>query len=274
MAENLEKKYKEIIKINRRLEEENKKLLESDRLKAKFMADMSHELRSPLNAIIGFSTILLEGLDGEVSRKQREDISFIRESGEKLMEHIDDLLDFSKIEVGTFKLNKESIAPGRLAEDVVKIIRATMNDKEIKLVHEIDNDLPLIFADRGSFRQIMFNLLSNAVKFTKKGAVIVKAHALKEVGAVKFSVADTGIGIRKKDRMAIFEPFIQIEGRGRRKNKGTGLGLAISKNFVEMHGGEIWFESRFGEGTTFHFTLPVGVMNAKTVMGNNISAEA
>ncbi len=268
MVDNLKKRYEEIKKVNERLQEENKKLLETDKLKSKFMANMTHELRTPLNAIIGFSTILLQGLDGEISEKQKEDISFIRESGEKLMEHINDLLDFSKIEAKMVSLSREKLNVKEMAEDVVQIIRATLNGKEIKVAHEIENDLPLIFVDNGRFRQIMFNLLSNAVKFTKKGAVIVKATALKKEGHIKFSVADTGIGISKKDRLAIFEPFIQAGGRG---NEGTGLGLAISKSFVEMHGGEIWFESRFGEGTTFHFTLPVGVGEAKTVMSANVA---
>lgn len=255
MADNLEKRYEEIKKVNERLEEENKKLLETDKLKSKFIANMTHELRTPLNAIIGFSTILLQGLDGEISEKQKEDISFIRESGEKLMEHINDLLDFSKIEAKMVSLSREKLNVNEMAEDVVQIIMATLNGKEIKLAHEIENDLPLIFADKGRVRQIMFNLLSNAVKFTKKGAVIVKATTLKKEGHIKFSVADTGIGIRKKDRLAIFEPFIQAGGRG---NEGTGLGLAISKSFVEMHGGEMWFESKLGKGSTFYFTLPVG----------------
>lgn len=258
MSAKFKKKYEEINKVNKRLEEENKKLLETDKLKSKFMANMTHELRTPLNAIIGFSTILLQGLDGEISGKQKEDISFIRESGEKLMEHINDLLDFSKIEANTVSLSREKLNVKEMAEDAVQIIRATLNDKEITVGHEIENDLPLIFADRGRFRQIMFNLLSNAVKFTEKGAVLVKATALKKEGYVKFSVADTGIGIIKKDRLAIFEPFIQAGGRDGRRNEGTGLGLAISKSFVEMHGGEMWFESKLGKGSTFYFTLPVG----------------
>ncbi|MFW6136064.1 MAG: GAF domain-containing sensor histidine kinase [Chloroflexota bacterium] len=239
------------------LERANERLKELDRLKNRFLANVSHELRTPLNSVIGFSEVLVDGLLGEMAPEQRECVESICASGEHLMALINDVLDMSKIEAGHMELAPEPFAVGELIENVEKTVRPMIEQKSQALTLDLAKDLPPLTADRVRVRQVLLNLLSNAQKFTPAEGEITLSCDLADPAMMKFSLRDTGIGIKATDQEIIFEEFRQANGPAPRDVEGTGLGLAISKRLVEMHDGRIWVESEYGRGTTFSFLLPL-----------------
>jgi PAS domain S-box-containing protein len=232
------------------------KLREVDQLKSEFLASMSHELRTPLNSIIGFADVLLEGLDGELNDRMEEDIGLIRSSGDHLRGLIGDILDMSKIEAGRMDLRYETIDMAAMAKDVVATAAPLAQEKQLFLHLDIDETAAIqsIQADRTRLRQILWNILGNAIKFTEKGSVTMSLQA--QSNHLLCSVRDTGIGIKEEQAAAVFEHFRQIDGGLDRTAGGTGLGMPITKKLVELHGGEIWIESVYGQGSTFLFTIP------------------
>ncbi len=231
-----------------------KRLRQVDRLKTEFMASMSHELRTPLNSIIGFSDVLLEGMDGPLTERMAEDVTLIRDSGRHLRELISEILDMSKIEAGMMALRHATVDVNQVAREVVANIRSLIYTKEIDVKLQLDPKVSTIEADRTRLLQILFNLMSNAIKFTNTGFVSLTLKDAEDV--VSFAVQDTGIGIKESDIPIIFEQFRQIDGSLTRKAGGTGLGMPISKSLVELHGGEMFVESQPGKGSTFTFTIP------------------
>ena len=224
--------------------------------KSEFLANMSHELRTPLNAIIGFSQVLREGISGEVNAKQQEYLDDILTSANHLLALINDVLDLSKVEAGQVELQ---IAPFSLQDALergVSMVREQATQDGVQVTLHANGSLDLVIGDERRIRQVIFNLLSNAVKFAPAGGQ-VDVDATRLNGEVTVSVADTGPGIAAQDLDRIFEQFQQTEV-GASQPEGTGLGLALSKRFVEMHGGRIWCESVLGKGSTFVFTLPAG----------------
>jgi CheY-like chemotaxis protein len=219
---------------------------------------MSHELRTPLNSIIGFSRVILKGIDGPINEIQEQDLQAIHHSGQHLLDMINNILDLSKIEAGKMELNIEEIALDDVLDSVISTARGLVKEKSIKLLTDIPEDLPLVNADRTRVRQIMLNLLQNAAKFTDEGSITVHVDVLSEDKEVKVSVIDTGIGISPEDQDKLFERFSQVDSSLTRKVGGSGLGLSITKLLVEMQGGLIDLHSAPGEGTTFWFTLPIG----------------
>jgi signal transduction histidine kinase len=244
---------------NARLYEElsntNAQLMQASRLKSQFLASMSHELRTPLNSIIGFSKVLLNRFDGELTERQETYIRSVHNSGAHLLQLINGILDFSRIEAGKLEMLSEELDLHELIDECIESSMALARGKQLKLEKNIPLELPPLLADRTKVKQILLNLLSNAIKFTAQGRVLVGVVA--EPAAIRLSVADTGIGIREDDLARLFEPFQQLDNPVTRSAGGTGLGLAISKKFVELHGGRIWAESRENQGSTFHFTLPL-----------------
>lgn len=232
-------------------------LREFDRLKSEFLASMSHELRTPLNSIIGFADVLLEGIDGELNERMEEDVRLIRNSGDHLRNLIGDILDMSKIEAGMMDLRYETIDVTALANELDSFARSQMitYDRTLDFRVEIDEEVEHVMADRTRFKQVLFNLISNAVKFTAEGEIAVQIAVADDF--LKVSVADTGIGIKEENIDIVFEQFRQVDGSLTRTAGGTGLGLPISKSLVELHGGDIFVESKVGEGTRFTFTIPV-----------------
>ncbi len=232
----------------------------ADELKSQFLANMSHELRTPLNSIIGFSRVILKGIDGPITELQQQDLTAIYNAGQHLLGLINDILDLSKIEAGKMELAFEDVDIADLVNSVMSTAVGLVKDKPVKLIKEIDDNLPIIHADPIRVRQVLLNLISNAAKFTEEGHIKVFArlqkgpHGLPEV---LIGVEDTGPGIAKEDQDKLFKPFSQVDASPTRKTGGTGLGLSISRNLVEMHGGRIWVESEPGKGSTFYFTLPV-----------------
>jgi signal transduction histidine kinase len=224
--------------------------------KSDFLANMSHELRTPMNAIIGFSQVLREGLVGDVNAKQAEYLEDILSSGNHLLSLINDVLDLSKVEAGQVELQVAPFSLQDALERGVSMVREQATTEGVRVTLQRNGSLDVVSGDERRIRQVIFNLLSNAVKFTPEGGQ-VDVSAARENGELRVSVADSGPGIAAEDLDRIFEEFQQTEA-GANQREGTGLGLALSKRFVEMHGGRIWCESELGKGSTFEFTLPVG----------------
>ncbi len=238
---------------------ENLRLEAADKAKSEFLANMSHELRTPLNASIGFSELLGQGMAGELSEKQKHFVNNILTSNQFLLTLINDILDLSKIEAGKLELTPERMSVPETIKDTLSLIKEKAMKHNVLLKTEFDPELEFIEADRQRFKQILFNLISNAVKFSKEEGGVVTITAKKEGDMAKVSVSDTGIKEEKIGRL--FHKFEQLEKGISEKYGGTGLGLAITKHLVDLHGGKIWAESRFGEGSTFTFTLPIEAKN-------------
>ena len=227
----------------------------ASRHKSEFLANMSHELRTPLNAVIGFSQVLREQLFGGVNPKQAEYLDDILTSANHLLALINDVLDLSKVEAGQVELDVAPFSLHEALERGVAMVRERATRQGVQVALHANGGPDVLTGDERRIRQVIFNLLSNAVKFTPTGgAVDVVARQVN--GEVRVSVADTGPGIAAEDLDRIFEEFQQTE-TGTRHAEGTGLGLALSKRFVELHGGRIWCDSELGRGSTFVFTLPV-----------------
>ena len=230
-----------------------RQLREAEGIRRRFLANMSHALREPLNNIIGFSRMILKGIDGPISEQQRGDLEVVYASGQHLLGLINDLLDVAEIEAGLMELDFREVDLGEIINSVMATISALVRDKNIELRQEIHPDLPLIEADGTRLRQVLLRLLSNAAQFTERGSIVVRAWP--EGDSIRVAVADTGPGISKEDRERVFERFEKGKA-GMSHPQGIGLGLALCKEFVEMHGGRIWVEGKEGVGSTFFFTLP------------------
>jgi signal transduction histidine kinase/DNA-binding response OmpR family regulator/HPt (histidine-containing phosphotransfer) domain-containing protein len=229
--------------------------------KSQFLANMSHEIRTPMNGILGMADLLLLGsLPGE----QRRSVEIMRHSGETLLEIINEILDFSRIEAGRVELDDIPFDLGEILEEVVDLLSQRVQPKEIKLVSEVSPEIPsALRGDPGRLRQILVNLVGNAVKFTERGEIVVQASLESQdptAVTVRFSVRDTGIGIPVETQAKIFDPFTQADGSTTRKFGGTGLGLTISRQLVGMMGGTIHVESEPGKGSDFYFTVSLRTM--------------
>jgi signal transduction histidine kinase len=222
--------------------------------KSEFLANMSHELRTPLNAIIGFSQVLRDEMIGSVNEKQAEYLDDIISSGDHLLSLINDVLDLSKVEAGQVELEVHPFSLREALERGVVMVRERATEDGVRVAFAADPEVDVVEGDERRIKQVIFNLLSNAVKFTPAGGE-VDVSAMRANGEVRVSVADTGPGIAPEDRERIFEEFQQSE-TGVVQREGTGLGLALSKRYVELHGGRIWLESELGCGSTFTFALP------------------
>jgi signal transduction histidine kinase len=243
-------------RLFREIQEKSAQLEVANKHKSEFLANMSHELRTPLNAIIGFSEVLIDKMFGEVNEKQADYLKDIHESGRHLLSLINDILDLSKIEAGRMDLEISSFHLPTALSNAMTLVRERAQRHGIRLGLDVDPRLGEFQADERKVKQILLNLLSNAVKFTPDGGrvdVIAKQDTVKVAIAVK----DTGIGIAPEDHAAVFEEFKQVGRDYTRKAEGTGLGLALTKRFVELHGGEISLASAPGKGSTFTVTLPI-----------------
>ena len=245
----------ENVNLFRETVDKSRQLEVASQHKSEFLANMSHELRTPLNAIIGFSEVLAEKMFGDVNDKQAEYLHDILESGRHLLSLINDILDLSKIEAGRMELEVSEFDLPQAIQNALMLVRERALRRGIALHHVIDDRVGGIRADERKVKQVLLNLLSNAIKFTPEdGRIEVRAASTE--GIVEVSVADTGIGIAPEDQEAVFEEFRQV-GAADKKAEGTGLGLALSRKFIELHGGQIRVTSHVGVGSTFTFTLPV-----------------
>ena len=237
------------------VERKSAELESASRHKSEFLANMSHELRTPLNAVIGFSEVLSERMFGELNEKQDEYLKDIHASGQHLLSLINDILDLSKIEAGKMELEPSDLDLPMTIDNALMLVRERAARRGIALHRAVDERLGQVEADERKIRQVLLNLLSNAIKFTPEGGR-VEVAAKPVNGFIEVSVSDTGVGIAPADQDAVFEEFRQV-GTADKRVEGTGLGLALSRKFVELHGGKIWVKSQVGAGSTFTFTVPV-----------------
>jgi signal transduction histidine kinase len=244
------------VRLFREIQQKSRQLEIANQHKSEFLANMSHELRTPLNAIIGFSEVLLEKLFGEVNEKQEDYLRDIHSSGRHLLSLINDILDLSKVEAGRMELEPSRFDLRDAMSNAMTLVRERAQRHAIELALDVDPALDEIVADERKFKQILLNLLSNAVKFTPDGGR-VDVTARRDGANVAVAVKDTGIGIAPEDQDAVFEEFRQVGRSYTNKQEGTGLGLALTRRFVELHGGRIRVESEPGKGSTFMFTLPL-----------------
>lgn len=227
---------------------------EASRLKSQFLSTMSHELRTPMNAIIGYAHLLLDGLDGPLSDEQTADIDQIARSADQLLNLINDVLDLSKIEAGKVELTREPVDLTQLVAQVCNSVRPQATTKGLRLVTDVQDDLPPLEGDLTRLRQILLNLAGNAVKFTASGQVGLTVRAVNQM--IEIAVSDTGIGISPDALAFIFDEFRQADGSTTRRFGGTGLGLAIARKLARLHGGDITVESQVGDGSVFTLSLP------------------
>lgn len=240
------------------VKEKNTALERADQLKSQFLANVTHELRTPLHSIISYGALLLEGyVDGELTPEQEEHIQFMVRRAEDLSHLVDDMLDLSKIDADRIEVKPETLDLSICLTEVINQLKPMALSRELYLNLEYDPSLPRVLADSHRLRQVALNLVSNALKFTEKGGVTIRCQYLPTRAQVYISVNDTGIGISPAALGYIFDAFRQADGSTTRRFGGTGLGLTIARKLVELQGGEMSVESVPGHGTTFAFTLPV-----------------
>ena len=242
---------------NRDIEQARDEVIEANRAKSAFLANMSHELRTPLNAIIGYSEMVREELEDQEEPDLVADIQRVESSGKHLLSLINDILDLSRIEAGQLVLNVAEFDSAKLIVETATLIRPLAEKKGLRLVVELEDDLPFMQNDRMRLRQVLLNLLSNAVKFTGEGRIDLVAAVSADGNSLVLSVSDTGIGMSPDQLGRVFNPFVQAEDTTTRRFGGTGLGLSISQTLAGAMGGEITARSRLGEGSTFQVSVPL-----------------
>lgn len=248
----------------RQLQQLYDKQIELAKLKDEILANTSHELRMPLNGIIGLGESLMDGIGGELTEVQAYNIKLILQSARRLFNLVNDILDFSKMKHHQMQLNLRPVDVRSITDSVVAIARPLIGKKPLKLINSIPEDFPPLQADENRVEQLVLNLVGNAVKFSDAGQVEVSAEVLEEESGgnpdrrfARITVSDTGIGIPADKLEGIFQPFEQVEDSDTRTRGGTGLGLAVTKKIVELHGGTVGVESELGKGSRFFFTLPL-----------------
>ncbi|MBE9125550.1 response regulator [Coleofasciculus sp. LEGE 07092] len=237
------------------LEQKNATLQELNRLKDEFLANTSHELKTPLNGIIGIAESLIDGVTGKLPPATVFNLSLIVSSGRRLHQLVNNLLDFSQLKHKKIELHIKPLGMREIADVVLTLSRSLVGKKNLRLINKIEPTVPLVDADENRVQQILYNLVGNAIKFTEKGTIEVSATVVDN--CLDVTVADTGMGIPTEKFERIFESFEQADGSIARRYSGTGLGLAIAKQLVELHGGSIRVESTVGVGSKFTFTLPL-----------------
>jgi signal transduction histidine kinase len=259
MAAHLDDAYasleQKVAERTRELMAANDKLAEASKLKSQFLANVNHELRTPLSSIIGYARLVRRETGEQISPLQRENLEDLLHNAERLLGLIDSLLDFAKIELGKTEVKLEAVKLDALIQEVAATFEPMLNGSSVRISRDVTQGMAPVFTDREKLRQIILNLLGNAIKFTDRGEI--RVAAFRDDNNVKLSVADTGIGIERADIGRIFEEFDRGRLTSDGKYRGTGLGLAIVKRLVKGLGGAIAVESELGKGSKFIVTLPL-----------------
>ncbi|WP_026797995.1 PAS domain S-box protein [Planktothrix prolifica] len=271
------------------LQKINEELLRATKLKDEFLANMSHELRTPLNSILGMSESLKDEILGSLNEKQLKAIGIVESSGEHLLSLINDILDLSKISSGMMELNTESVSVKNLCDSSLVFVRQQAFQKKVQLNSNIPKNINKINVEERRIRQVLINLLTNAVKFTPSEgqvnllvavgggdtwqgeATIPQYIKLMNSPMIVFQIVDTGIGIAPKDLQRLFQPFVQVSSSLNRQYEGTGLGLALVKQIVELHGGQVMAESKIGKGSSFSVALPYDISQSSAPESTTVS---
>ena len=271
VLEDLRRRQEDLVRLNRELEDTNRgvvalyaeldekaeHLRRADEMKSRFLSNMSHEFRTPLNSILAISKLLQDRTDGDLTPEQEKQVGFVRKAAQDLTELVNDLLDLAKVEAGKTVVRPVAFEIKNLFGALRGMLRPLLVTDTVRLVFEDEDALPEMYSDEAKISQILRNFISNALKFTERGEIRVTATVAEEGRRVVFSVADTGIGIAPEDQERIFSEFGQVENPLQRRFKGTGLGLALSRKLAELLGGHITVESELGRGSTFHLSLPL-----------------
>jgi signal transduction histidine kinase/CheY-like chemotaxis protein len=267
--DDLNARQQELVRLNRELEDTNRgvvalyaelderadHLRRADEIKTRFLSNMTHEFRTPVNSILALTNLLAERL--EANPDEKDELFFIRKSAQQLSDLVDDLLDLAKVEAGKIDVRPASFEIAALFGALRGMLRPLLVNQSLALVFEEPEGIPPVYSDESKLSQILRNFISNALKYTERGEVRVAVRLTPSRDEVEFTVADTGIGIPDKDLSRIFEEFIQIENPLQRRVKGTGLGLPLSKRLAELLGGRIDVVSKHGQGSTFSLIVPL-----------------
>ncbi len=266
--EELQARQEDLQRVNRELEDTNRgvvalyaelderadHLRRADELKTRFLSNMTHEFRTPVNAILALTNLLMERLGG--ASNEKDELYYIRRSAQQLSEIVDDLLDIAKVEAGKIEVRPTTFDVAGLFGALRGMLRPLLVNQSVSLVFDEPDDLSFIYSDESKISQILRNFISNALKYTERGEVRVSARTTPQGDAVEFLVSDTGIGIPEADLARVFDEFVQIENPLQHRVKGTGLGLPLSKRLAELLGGKIDVKSQLGVGSTFSLTVP------------------
>jgi signal transduction histidine kinase/CheY-like chemotaxis protein len=255
ISQELEDTNRGVVALYAELDERAEHLRRSDEIKSKFLSNMSHEFRTPLNAVLALSKLLLDRVDGELTPEQERQVRYIRRSAESLKELVDDLLDLAKVEAGKTEIRTSEFTVEDLFGALRGMMRPLLAGEAVTLVLEESSNLPPLVTDEGKVSQILRNFISNAIKFTERGEVHVSARRERD-DVIVFSVRDTGIGIAPEHHELIFQEFTQVESAVQRRVKGTGLGLPLSRRLAELLGGRVNLESALGKGSAFSLAIP------------------
>ena len=262
-------RQEELERVNRELEDTNRgvvalyaelderadHLRRADELKTRFLSNMTHEFRTPVNSILALTNLLADRLNS--TPDQKDEVFYIRKSAQQLSDIVDDLLDLAKVEAGKIEVHPAPFEVSNLFGALRGMLKPLLLNQSLALIFEDPDDLPPLFSDESKVSQILRNFISNALKYTERGEVRITARLTAQRDAVEFSVADTGIGIPPEDLNRVFEEFVQIENPLQRRVKGTGLGLPLSKKLAELLGGRLTVVSTLGLGSTFTATIPL-----------------
>ena len=269
--EELARRQEEIARINRELEDTNRgvvalyaelderaeHLRRADELKSRFLSNMSHEFRTPLNSIIALSQLLLDRVDGTLTTEQERQVGYVQKAARDLTEVVNDLLDIAKVEAGKLEVRPSEFAVTSLFGALRGMLRPLLVNESVVLTFDEAHDGPALYTDEAKVSQILRNFISNALKFTERGEVRVTATLLDDGAMIRFAVSDTGIGIAIEDQQRIFEEFSQVDHPIQRRVRGTGLGLPLTRRLAELLGGTVSVEGQLGLGSTFSATIPV-----------------
>ncbi|MBF8984236.1 response regulator [Lutibacter sp. B2] len=245
------------------VEELSDKMLLLNKLKDEFLANTSHELRTPLHGMISITESVLQSMEGQIDKKQTENLSLVVSSGRRLANLVNEILDYSNLKYGDIKLYRKSVDLQQIVQEVLAVQRHLLTNKEIIVSNDLPMDIPFVYGDKDRMLQVIYNLVGNAVKFTENGKISISA--IENNNMVEISVEDTGIGIPKEKLDDIFKSFEQGNTSLTRSYGGTGLGLSITKQLVEIQGGKIWVTSEVGKGSKFTFTMPISNHREKIV---------